>query len=204
MLRRGEQEIAKKTQRADQRHASVSARRRSHALYIFQLPKTPFAWKEISKTFETDWNVPHCVGALDEKHILLQAPVYSGSDLYNYKSNFSIVLLALVDGLVPASTDNLFVFVGNTDSRWIGPSGSPAAREPFVGRRYLRAKVFASICSDCSVRACIRTFTLQMQQWIPSCGIRSSFFGSSSVPGLEPLLHGPSLDLKLSKLNSDQ
>ncbi|KAJ8876332.1 hypothetical protein PR048_020777 [Dryococelus australis] len=58
------------------------------------------AWKEISTTFEIDWNVPHCAGALDGKHVLLQALVHSGSDFYNYKSNFSIVLLALVDGLV--------------------------------------------------------------------------------------------------------
>ncbi|KAJ8894680.1 hypothetical protein PR048_007345 [Dryococelus australis] len=58
------------------------------------LPKTPLAWKEISKTFETDWNVPHCVGALDGKQVLLQTPAHSGSDFYNYKSNFSIVILA--------------------------------------------------------------------------------------------------------------
>ncbi|KAJ8892086.1 hypothetical protein PR048_004664 [Dryococelus australis] len=38
------------------------------ALYIFQLPKTPVAWKEISKTFEIDCNLPHCVGVLDGKH----------------------------------------------------------------------------------------------------------------------------------------
>ncbi|KAJ8882208.1 hypothetical protein PR048_018696 [Dryococelus australis] len=67
-------------------------------LYIFQLPKTPLVWKDISKTLETDWNVPHCVGALDGKNVLLQALVHSGSDFYNYKSDFSIVLLALVDG----------------------------------------------------------------------------------------------------------
>ncbi|KAJ8891745.1 hypothetical protein PR048_004298 [Dryococelus australis] len=65
------------------------------ALYIFQLPKTPLARKEISKTFEIDWNLPHCVGALDGKHVLLQALVNSGSDFYNYKSNFNIVIFAL-------------------------------------------------------------------------------------------------------------
>jgi hypothetical protein len=56
------------------------------------------AWKEVSKTFETVWNLPHCVGALDGKDIVLQAPIKSGSDFFNYKSKFSIVLLALVDG----------------------------------------------------------------------------------------------------------
>lgn len=34
---------------------------------------------------------------MDGKHVLLQAPVNSGSDFYNYKSSFSIVLFALVD-----------------------------------------------------------------------------------------------------------
>ncbi|XP_023312981.1 protein ALP1-like [Anoplophora glabripennis] len=56
------------------------------------------AWKEVSKIFDTIWNFPHCVGALDGKHVVLQAPVNSGSDFFNYKSHFSIVLLAVVDG----------------------------------------------------------------------------------------------------------
>ncbi|KAJ8876372.1 hypothetical protein PR048_020817 [Dryococelus australis] len=76
------------------------------------------AWKEISTTFEIDWNLPHCAGALDGKHILLQALVHSGSDFYNYKSNFSIVLLALVDGYQMAAflktTKIPYCFVANS------------------------------------------------------------------------------------------
>ncbi|CAH2006369.1 unnamed protein product [Acanthoscelides obtectus] len=64
-----------------------------------KLPKTPTAWKQVSKIFETRWNLPHCVGALDGKHVVLQAPVKSGTEFFNYKSNFSIVLSALVDGV---------------------------------------------------------------------------------------------------------
>ncbi|XP_068083502.1 uncharacterized protein [Anabrus simplex] len=63
-----------------------------------KLPKTPTDWKKISSTFDTVWNIPHCVGALDGKHVVLQSPINSGSDFFNYKSYFSIVLLALVDG----------------------------------------------------------------------------------------------------------
>ncbi|KAJ8874806.1 hypothetical protein PR048_022695 [Dryococelus australis] len=63
-----------------------------------KLPKTPLARKEISTTFETDWNVPHCINALSGKNDYLQPYVHSGCDFYNNKSNLSIVLLALVDG----------------------------------------------------------------------------------------------------------
>lgn len=37
------------------------------------------------------------MGSIDGKHILLQAPFNSGSTFFNYKSQFSIVLMAAVD-----------------------------------------------------------------------------------------------------------
>lgn len=51
---------------------------------------------------------PHCSGALDGKHVILEAPIKSGTEFYNYKQNFSIVLFALVD----ADYNFLFVDVG--------------------------------------------------------------------------------------------
>lgn len=50
-------------------------------------------------------NFPHCIGAINGKHITLQAPINSGSDFYNYKSQFSIVLMAVADA------DYNFIFV---------------------------------------------------------------------------------------------
>ena len=54
-------------------------------------------WENISRGFENRWNFPHCVGALDGKHVVIQAPAKSGSLFFNYKKSFNIVLLALCD-----------------------------------------------------------------------------------------------------------
>lgn len=60
-------------------------------------PPGPEDWKKIGKKFEDMWNFPNCLGALDGKHVVIQAPSNSGSLYFNYKHTFSIVLLALVD-----------------------------------------------------------------------------------------------------------
>lgn len=47
--------------------------------------------------FYKKWNFPHCVAAIDGKHIRIKCPKNSGSLFFNYKEYFSLVLLALVD-----------------------------------------------------------------------------------------------------------
>ncbi|KAJ8966799.1 hypothetical protein NQ314_003295 [Rhamnusium bicolor] len=54
-------------------------------------------WREIAQGFETKWNFPHCVGAIDGKHIIIEAPPKNGSKYYNYKNSHSIALLAVAD-----------------------------------------------------------------------------------------------------------
>ena len=51
-------------------------------------------WKSIAGEFYERWNSPNCIGAIDGKHVMMQCPFNSGSLFYNYKSYFSIVLLA--------------------------------------------------------------------------------------------------------------
>lgn len=72
------------------------------------MPNTSDNWKQVAEQFDAKWNFPHCLGSLDGKHIVTQSPMNSGSEFYNYKGTFSVVLMALVD----ANYNFLFVDIG--------------------------------------------------------------------------------------------
>lgn len=61
------------------------------------MPTTESEWLKVADVYEKKCNFIHCLGAIDGRHCVLQAPVQSGSDYYNYQRDFSIVLLGIAD-----------------------------------------------------------------------------------------------------------
>lgn len=60
-------------------------------------PSTEQEWLDMAQQFDQQWNFTNWVGALDGKHVTIQAAAKSGSKFFNYKKSFSIVLLACCD-----------------------------------------------------------------------------------------------------------
>lgn len=61
------------------------------------MPSTTEEWRQIASDYFTQWQFPMCIGALDGKRILLQKPNNTGSEFYDYKGHFSMIMLAVVD-----------------------------------------------------------------------------------------------------------
>lgn len=64
---------------------------------FLRFPTSEEEWRIVANEFGEKWNFYNCVGAMDGKHVKIEPPLKSGSLYYNYKGDFSIVLLAVVD-----------------------------------------------------------------------------------------------------------
>lgn len=67
--------------------------------------KTECDWIQIAKEFYEITKFPNVIGDIDGKHIRIQKPDNGGSEDFNYKNYFSVVLMAWVDA------DYKFMFV---------------------------------------------------------------------------------------------
>ena len=54
-------------------------------------------WLHIACKFEVEWNFPHCIRAVDGKHVCIECPHDAGSAFHNYKNYHSMVLMAVSD-----------------------------------------------------------------------------------------------------------
>ena len=60
-------------------------------------PESTEDWLRIAEGFQDEWNFPHCIGAIDGKHICMECPRNGDSAFYNYKNFYSMVLMAVCD-----------------------------------------------------------------------------------------------------------
>lgn len=89
-----------------------------------QLPvPTESDFKRISEEYYTRWNIPNCIGAVDGKHVVIRAPKKTGSEYFNYKKSFSLVLMATCDAYMRFTMVDIGAAGGNHDSIVFKKSG---------------------------------------------------------------------------------
>ncbi|CAN8023217.1 unnamed protein product [Ixodes persulcatus] len=101
----------------------------------YMKPPTEQDWQTIADAYWMRWQFPNCIGAVDGKHVQVEAPANSGSLYHNYKGTFSIVLMAVAD--------SSYVF------RLIDVGASGRMSDGGVLKRSQLASVSKLACPDC-------------------------------------------------------
>jgi hypothetical protein len=102
-------------------------------------------WLKVAKDFEKKWQFPHCLGSIDGKHVMIQAPPGGASHFYCYKKYHSIVLMAVADA------HRRFIIVD------IGECGSQADGAVFANSTFYEqlTQEKLNIPADCELPNCI-------------------------------------------------
>ena len=80
-----------------------------------QNPSDCDSWNAIIQGFQETRNFPNCIGSIDGKHVIVDAPPQSGSIYYNYKGTFSIVLMPTCDAGYKFTTVDIGAFEKQRD-----------------------------------------------------------------------------------------
>ncbi|KAM4045337.1 uncharacterized protein ACNLHF_009157 [Anomaloglossus baeobatrachus] len=81
---------------------SIIVRKTCHAIWeklqpLVMAEPSVEDWYRIANGFYEKTQFPNCIGAIDGKHIRVKKPPNSGTQYFNYKQYFSVVLLAIAD-----------------------------------------------------------------------------------------------------------
>lgn len=66
-------------------------------MILHMIPVTTEILETNATRFFQRWIFPNCVGCIDGKHIRIKQLAHSGTDYFNYKGKFSIIMQAIAD-----------------------------------------------------------------------------------------------------------